>query len=146
MSACAVLCSTLFEFLPKIEPAMRYIGAGYILFLAWTVLRDSGAKKKGEKNFLRPDSVANGLIMQCVNVKVILYGITAFSTFILPFYEGITAITLFVLLLSGVGFAGTVSWAIFGSVFQKLFLERRQLINAILALALVYCALSLVIQ
>ncbi len=145
MSICAILCSMLFDILPKVEPMMRYVGAGYIFFLAWTIFRDNDSKKEEKKSFLRPDSLINGVIMQCINVKVILYGTTAFSTFILPFYEGIPLLVFFVLLLSGIGFTGSLSWAVFGSVFQKLFTERKKFINSIMVVALIYCALSLVI-
>jgi threonine/homoserine/homoserine lactone efflux protein len=49
----------------------------------------------------------------------------------------------FVVLLSLVGFAGMTCWAAFGSAFAKVFKERRKLLNGIMAILLVYCAVSL---
>ncbi|EUJ52308.1 export protein, LysE family [Listeria rocourtiae FSL F6-920] len=47
--ASAIFSATLYDFIPTIEPFMRLIGAAYILWLAWTILRDkpkcSNAKK-----------------------------------------------------------------------------------------------------
>lgn len=78
--------------------------------------------------------------MQFVNVKVILYGITALSTFVLPFHRSAGALALAVAVLVITGFVSNCIWALFGSVFQRLFTQHRKVVNAVMALALVYCA------
>lgn len=42
-----------------------------------------------------------------------------------------------------VGFSGTLCWALFGSVFRQLFSKNAKAFNIIMALLLVYCAVSL---
>ena len=47
------------------------------------------------------------------------------------------------LLLSGIGFLSTLSWTAFGSAFRRLFTEHARPVNTVMALLLVYCAVSL---
>lgn len=140
MSLCALGTAFLYDFIPTIQPVMRWIGAAYILFLAIVVFRDKGgADSEGEKN---TSGFLNGVVMQLVNVKVILYGITALSTFVLPFHRSVGALILAVLFLSVVGFAGTSCWALFGSLFQNFHARNRRAVNIVMALLLVYCAVG----
>lgn len=140
MTACAAFTSLLYEFIPQIEPVMLCAGAAYILWLAWSVWRDRPHDDK--KRVMQINSIASGMVLQFVNAKLYMYGITGMSTFILPHYKGFFALVPFVLLLSFVGFAGTVCWALFGAVFQIFFNKHSKIMNALLALLLVYCAVS----
>jgi threonine/homoserine/homoserine lactone efflux protein len=139
MSLCAIFTSALFQYIPSVTPVMKWIGALYILFLAISVFRDKPAKSD-TKQYLKPDSPITGIIMQFVNIKVIMYGITALSSFVLPYSQSLTVIVITVIILSLTGFLGTCCWAVFGSLFQRLFETRRKIINSIMALLLVYCA------
>ncbi|MGC4018554.1 MAG: LysE family transporter [Muricomes sp.] len=141
MTACAAFTSLLYKFIPAIRPVMVWLGAAYILWLAWTVWRDKPGKKK--KGMTQTNSFASGMLLQFVNIKIILYGITAMSSYILPYYHGALTIELFALLLCLIGTSGCVCWAFFGAAFEKLFTKYRRQVNAIMALLLVYCAVSL---
>lgn len=144
MSCCAAFSALLYDFIPAIEPVMLCIGAAYILWLAWTVWRD---KPHGEKKGLsQTNTFAAGMVLQFINVKVILYGITAMSSFVLPYYRGVSSVAAFVLLLSAVGFAGTLCWALFGAAFDRFFIKYSKIVNAVMALALVYCAGAMLLE
>ena len=140
MTICAAFTSLLYSFIPQIEPVMLCIGAAYILWLAWTVWRDKPHDEK--KRTMQINSIASGMVLQFVNVKVILYGITGISTFVLPYHKGFLALSPFVFLMSMVGFAGTCCWASFGAVFEVFFSKHKRILNALLSLLLVYCAVS----
>lgn len=144
MSLCALFTSLLFQYIPAITPVMKGIGAAYILFLAYVILRDKPSKGE-RKQLFTPGSIWNGMMMQFVNVKVILYGITAMSAFVLPYSQAPLIILAAVLVLSFTGFAGTCCWALFGSLFQRLFETHRKPMNLIMALLLVYCAVMTVL-
>ena len=49
----------------------------------------------------------------------------------------------FALLLAFIGFLFTLCWALFGSLFQLLFSKYARITNTLMALLLVYCAVSL---
>lgn len=141
MTACAVFTSLLYEFIPTIRPAMVWLGAAYILWLAWTIWRDKPSKKKN--GVTQTNSFLSGMLLQFVNVKIILYGITAMSSYVLPNYNGALKIEFFAVLLSLIGTSGCICWAFFGAAFEKLFNKYRRKLNIIMALLLVYCAVTL---
>ena len=66
------------------------------------------------------------------------------EAYILPYYHGQWfTLTLFALLLAFIGFCFTLCWALFGSVFKALFSKYAKVTNLVMALLLVYCAVSL---
>lgn len=140
MLVCAAFTSLLYGFVPQVEPVMLCIGGAYILWLAWTVWRDP--QHDGKKRVLQTNSIISGMVLQFINVKVILYGITGMSTFILPYYKSFFALLPFVLLMTLTGFVANCCWALFGAVFETFFNKYRKIMNAVLALLLVYCAVS----
>lgn len=141
VSACAAFSALLYASIPSIKPVMLWIGAAYILYLAWTVWRDK--PHDGKDGITQANSFLSGLLLQFVNVKIILFGITAMSSYILPYYHDAVSVALFTLLLSAIGTSGCICWAIFGAAFEKLLRKYRKPMNLIMALLLVYCAVSL---
>ncbi|MDK8189843.1 LysE family transporter [Paenibacillus sp. UMB7766-LJ446] len=142
ISCCALFSSQLYDVIPSIKPYMLCIGAIYILWLAWTIWRDK--PKKGKLARSQNNTVFSGMVLQFINIKVILYGITALSSFVLPYYRSLIIISAFVLILSFVGFVGTSCWALFGATFDKIFKKYGKVLNAIMALLLVYSAASMI--
>lgn len=62
----------------------------------------------------------------------------------MPYYQGQWGpLVFFALLLAFIGFAFTLCWSLFGSVFKLLFSKYAKITNTIMALLLVYCAVSL---
>ena len=141
MTLCAVFTTMLLQYLPAAAPVLKWVGVAYILFLAVVIFRDKPAEEK-EKQPSGSGGLLTGLVMQFVNVKLILYGITALSTFVLPYSQSGLALVGAVLVLSLVGFAGTSCWALFGFLFRRFFTERKHLVNIIMALLLVGCAVA----
>lgn len=144
MSCCGAFTSLLYDIIPSVEPFMLCIGAVYILWLAFTVWHDK--PHDGKKGISETNSFVSGMVLQFVNVKVILYGITALSSFVLPYHSSFAAIALFVIILAVTGFAGTCAWALFGAAFERFFKLHAKVLNAVMALLLVYCAVTMLIE
>lgn len=139
LSACAALGAVLFRLLPEVEPVMRGIGAAYLLWLAWSVFRSEA----GEAEERPAGGILTGMLLQFVNPKFILYGITAFSSFVLPYDDSAPTLSCAVAGLAVIGFSGSCCWAMFGAVFQRFFREHHTLAGSLMALSLVGCAASL---
>ena len=142
MGLCAAFSSLLYEFIPAVKPYMLVLGAAYILWLAWGIWRDKPHAQK-KSRFTRTNTIAAGAALQFVNVKVILYGITSLSSFVLPHYREPVDVAGFVLFLAFMGFAGTLCWAGFGAVFELFFSKYRKPFNIAMALMLAYCAATM---
>ncbi len=140
VSLCTAFSSLLSVMLPVIEMPMLFVGAGYILYLAWKTW-DSGDTIE-EK--YATSSFVTGLTLQFINPKLYIYSIVSMDAYILPHYAHNTvAIMGFILLLSFIGFVCTVLWSGFGAVFTLIFSKYAKITNGIMALLLVYCAMSL---
>lgn len=140
MLMCTFFCNALSTLIPKIKTPMLFIGAAYILYLAWKTFKSSSVIEEDERhgNFI------SGLVLQFVNPKIYIYCIVSMEAYILPYYHGEwDMLIFFALLLAFIGFAFTLLWSLFGSVFKMLFSKYAKITNAIMALLLVYCAVSL---
>lgn len=138
---CMLFCSFLNELIPKIQFPMTVIGAAYILFLAWKTFRSDGEVKEGDKNY---SGFLMGVGVQFINPKAYICTILSLESYILPVYKGQLLILVgFCLIISFAAFAATTCWTAFGSAFKKLFSKHGRIVNTVLALLLVYCAVSL---
>ncbi|MDN4075014.1 LysE family transporter [Fictibacillus terranigra] len=131
--------------IPKIEFAMTILGAVYMLYLAYKVLT-STRKTKSSETEDRNNSFTAGMLLQFINPKGLLYGLTVISTFVIPFYHSNISLLLFSMFLAFIGFLSTFSWSLFGSMFQAFLSKYRRAFNVVMALLLVYSAVSVVLE
>lgn len=140
-----LLCSyfnlLLYGWLPSIKLAMDIIGAGYMVFLAVMIV--FGPSHGGEKKDSKLNAFLPGALLQFVNPKGVLYCITVAASFVTPYYRSNLAIILFALFTTVVVYASNCLWGAFGVLFQKLLARYRTAFNIVMALLLVYCAVSL---
>lgn len=140
MALCTLFCTALSALIPAIRLPMLVLGAAYMLYLAWGTFRSSGAIQEDHAR----EGFRSGLLLQFINPKIYLYGVMSMEAYILPYYGGQLAVLLFfALLLAFIGFVFTLAWAAFGSVFRLLFSRHARAVNTVMALLLVYCAVSL---
>ena len=140
MVLCTLFCTALSALIPAIRLPMLVLGAAYMLYLAWGTFRSSDVIQEDHAR----EGFRSGLLLQFINPKIYLYGIMSMEAYILPYYSGQPAVLLFfALLLAFIGFVFTLAWAVFGSVFRLLFSRHARTVNTIMALLLVYCAVSL---
>ena len=140
MALCTLFCTALSALIPAIRLPMLVLGAAYMLYLAWGTFRSSDVIQEDHAR----EGFRSGLLLQFINPKIYLYGIMSMEAYILPYYSGQPAVLLFfALLLAFIGFVFTLAWAAFGSVFRLLFSRHARVVNTIMALLLVYCAVSL---
>jgi len=140
MSVCTAFSATLYSFLPKIKIIMQILGAVYMLYLAWKVWKSSSELSEDGG---RAAGFLSGMVLQFANPKIYIYAITAMSLYILPVYHSAAALIGFTVVLSLIGASGSFIWALFGAAFCKFFSKHTKLVNTIMVLLLVYCAVSL---
>lgn len=131
-----ITLSSIFVFLigstlPDIVIYLKYLGSAYILYLAFTIIKKPRAKTQivGIPRFW------SGFFLQFVNVKVILYGITAASAFLIPYYSDWVSYLWFDLFLIVNSVLAVWAWGLLGFFLTKLF-EKYSLIFKIIMVAL----------
>lgn len=141
MILCGLLGSFLASVVPEIRPVMTWVGAGYLLYLAWQTYR---RLPPGEGDTQKEPSYVMGIFLQLINVKIIIYGLTMFSSFILPYEQRPLFLLFYAFYLMTMGAIGNLIWAFAGNILKKFYKEHYKLVNVIMALLLVWCALRVI--
>jgi len=140
MIVCSTLNFVLVSMLPKARFWLNLFGTGYMIYLG---IHIALSKPSQPDEMSRPlNTFQGGMWMQFLNLKLILYGITVFSNFIIPFHQDLPTLTLYTVILSLVGFIATTSWAVFGVAFRAVFSNYSRVINITLGLLLIYSAIE----
>ncbi len=133
-----LLNMALASLIPGLRTWLNLLGAVYMLYLAYHIAHSQPVEEgQGGDNL---NTFRAGFLQQFVNVKVLVFGITVFSLFIVNTYHDPLSISLFALFLALVGFAASSSWAIGGNLFRKLLKEHYRAFNYVMAGLLVYTA------
>lgn len=138
-STCAVFVYGVSTFLPNLLGVMKYIGAAYIVGLSIHI----AISKRPDENTEKSASFLKGLLLQLVNVKIFLLGITALTGFITDYSTSFPVLLFFELIIATMGTLGTLTWIGAGVLLQKIYLKHFRLINIILAVFLLQCAVSM---
>jgi cysteine/O-acetylserine efflux protein len=142
MLLCGWISSTLLQVFPAFEGILRVIGALYILWLAFHTLKASYAFEEDERTSL---GFSEGLVLQVLNPKLIVYGLTLYSTFLAGVVTNYAHLLLSALIVTAVGFCSISTWTILGATIRA-HLDRprvKQVLNTALSLLLVYTAIEL---
>ncbi len=136
----AWLGSTISHLIPKIRFPMTVIGALYILYLAFKTFT---SKEKITENHKKTNFVI-GASLQFINPKAYIYSIVSMEAYVLPYFHGdILRIIFFAFILVMITLFSTLCWTGFGRLFMKLFSKYAKITNTVMAILLVYCAISL---
>ena len=140
MFLCAFGCLELARQLPAFTSVMKYIGAAYLIWLAVHIILSNtdGAESAAQSSF------GSGFLLQFVNVKIILYAVTIYTCYVLPFSQSLPVLAAAVLLNTASGVAGTLTWAMAGSVLQKYIRRYQQPFNWAMGLVLIWYAVKLI--
>ena len=143
MLVSGLFSAILLNIFPAFEPILRYVGAGYILYLAYGILK---ATYTFTENSVQAFGPVNGLTLQILNPKLIVYAFTLFSGFLASLARDILPVTLVSLVLAAISFCATSVWALFGSVIKTYlhYPRVRLATNILLSISLVYAAISLI--
>ena len=136
---CAVFVYGISTLLPRVLSVMKYVGAAYILWLAVHIAFSRPDRDSGEKSA----SFWKGFILQFVNVKIYLFGITALTSYVTNYSTALWGLVFFELVIATIGTIATLTWIGTGMVIQKTYLRYYKPINIILALTLLECVYSI---
>lgn len=139
---CAFFIFGLDSLINPIMNVLTYAGVIYILWLAYGVAVSKPDNKKSKEQ----PSFWIGFILQIVNVKIFLFGITALTGYITPYYSSLGTFLFFEMIIAAVGTIATLTWIFFGGLLQKTYLKHYRIINIVLALLLLQCAVALLLQ
>lgn len=142
----ALLCGAfnvlLRQYVPALGGAMNLLGCLYMLFLAYVIVRSKPGNGEETRDL---NSFRAGVALQFLNAKGILYALTAISTFVMPYDYSLWTLLSAAVILGGTAVLSAGSWALFGGLFSRFLSRYQRPFQAVMALMLVYGALSIYI-
>lgn len=120
---------------------LSWVGAAYILWMAWHMLRSSGVQVDSDPAY---PCFRNGVLVQLTNAKVIIYCLTTLSSYVLPYTRSFWALLAVGVFLPFTGPIANLVWLFAGASLQKLFVNYRRQVDVVMAALLALCAVSLV--
>lgn len=136
---CALIVYGVSTFLPSVLGIMKYIGASYILWLAIHIAISKPEIGSSDKSA----SFMKGFMLQFVNVKIYLFGITALTGYITDYSTAFGILLLFELFIATIGSVATLTWIGMGMLIQSFYIKNFRIINIILSLSLLECVYSI---
>ena len=106
------ISTALLSIFPVLEPVLRFAGAAYILYLAYGILK---ASYVFSENNVKPLGFLQGLALQILNPKLIVYAFTLFSGFLTGMTNNVPLLIMVAIILAAISFAATSVWALFGT-------------------------------
>ena len=132
---CAIFVYGVNSLLPNVMEVMKYIGAAYILWLAIHI----AFSKPSTENAEQSASFLKGFMLQFVNVKIYMFGVTALTGYVVGYMSSFPALLFWELVIATIGTIATCTWIGLGVLIQKFYLRHFRVINIILALTLLEC-------
>ncbi len=142
MTACAAFNLVLAALLPALLPWLRIAGAIYILWLAWKIAFPRPTGSGGDDAVPVAPGFRQGFFLQFLNPKVILFGLTTLSAFILPWTSSRVWLFGGGLFLAMACFSGVMTWTALGAIQKKVFTRQGRGVDLVMGALLAWCAYS----
>lgn len=144
IAACvmAILTHLLGNAIGEYVAWLKYVGAAYLVYLALKIYSRNG-------EIVEKDSGASffdGMVVQLTNAKMLLYELTAFSVFVLPYSNRFVDLLEVAAWLTLAGPGGNLAWLLAGSCLRGFFAQYGRLVDIISAIALIICAVWIVLS
>lgn len=135
----AMLNTLLVTVIPKILIFMQVIGTLYMLYLAYQIYQSDASNRKVHDT----GTFLSGFLMQFLNPKVLLFCMTVIPSFILPYTQAPSTLTIGVIVITMIGFLAFITWLLFGSIFRTFLQKHSKIVNVVMALFLAYSAVMI---
>ena len=144
IAACvmAILTHLLGNAIGEYVAWLKYVGAAYLVYLALKIYSRNG-------EIVEKDSGASffdGMVVQLTNAKMLLFELTAFSVFVLPYSNRFVDLLEVAAWLTLAGPGGNLAWLLAGSCLRGFFAQYGRLVDIISAIALILCAVWIVLS
>ncbi|WP_432722785.1 LysE family transporter [Staphylococcus equorum] len=121
---------------------IKIVGFIYLLYLAYSVFKHK-AKDAQQSNTYR---MRDGLLLQYMNPKTIVYVLTAIVTYVTTQNISFLATLSYTIIIALIGVSGAVAWAVMGLCFKKLLLKYEFIYKVSMSACLVVLAFMMILE
>lgn len=140
---CGLLNVLLAEKVPVLVPYLKWLGAAYMLYLAFCMVK-SGVRSGEDEEKSGEGTFRSGVLLQVLNVKSWVAALSIFSVYVIPFTTAVIAILSAAATFTFFCGLASLLWCGCGTVMQSLYRRFRLPVSIALAVMLVLCAWSAV--
>ncbi len=128
----------LLERFPVIYTTLKYVGAAYMLWLAWKIANSGPMADQPTQNAGTPMSFLGAVAFQWVNPKAWVMAVTAMATYTNP-NQYLVTVVLVTLIFGAVNIPSVSTWTVFGVGLRRFLTDPKlcRIFNITMALALV---------
>ena len=119
-------------------PYLRYLAAAYIIYLAWRTFK-SGFSSESES----APTFSSGFIVQLTNAKIILFDLSCYSAFVLPYSERFIDLLPVTALLLLAGPGANLIWLLAGGAIKPFVSRYVWTVSIVMAIVLLVCAVMM---
>ena len=154
----AAMAHALGSMLGSYVAYIKYLGAAYILYLAYRTLRSTGIRDEEDQAC----TFISGMLVQLTNAKMIVFGMMAFNMFVLPYSNRFSDLLVnmfvlpysnrfsdllvLVLFLEIAGPGANLAWLLAGGFLSRFFKDYRRQNSIVMAVLLALCAIWIALQ
>lgn len=138
-SGASIGVSALFHQHPEIYTTIKILGVLYLLFMAWSIARNSDSDESKSIHA----SFSSGVLVQILNPKAWIATLTILTQFVSSNHDYLNQVVIIGAIMITMGVLGMLIWAYFGAVLNKLLQSPKQkrVINRCLGGSLAVAAL-----
>lgn len=121
---------------------IKIVGFIYLLYLAYSVFKHD-SKDAQQSNTYR---MRDGLLLQYMNPKTIIYVLTAIVTFVTTQNISFLATLSYTIIIALIGVSGAVAWAVMGLCLKKFLLKYEFIYKISMSTCLVILAFMMILE
>jgi cysteine/O-acetylserine efflux protein len=93
-----------------------------------------------------PLRFVNGFLLQFLNVKILMLGVAAYCSFVLPYPQSVATIPIFAVTMAACAATGNLIWSGFGTLLLPLYRKYYRVFNLVMALLLFWCVYKILMM
>ncbi len=136
-------------YFPFMHLPLRILGTGYLVYLAGMILYSAFKTSDSQKEVsLIPENriFVTAVFFQFVNPKALLFGLSIFATYVLPYYQDAYHMGLAIVYLLFITTCSFMLWSGCGTILQNFIQNHKKPFNTVMAMLLLYCAINIALH
>lgn len=145
MILCGLLNTALAGFIPRIMTVLKWVGALYMIYLAFHMAKSGWEEEDGLKAQQNESTYRAGVLLQILNVKSWIAALTLFAVYVIPYPEMKIGVVTASLIITVLMVISSLLWGAFGSAMKNFIARYKKPFGIVMGLSLLYCAVTAVL-
>ena len=142
---CGGLNLALAEIMPPVVNVLKWIGAAYLLYLAYKMIRSGWEDDISVTGQQTESTYRSGFILQLLNAKSWIVSISTFAVYVIPVSQKFSTILWVAFAFVIIAGAASLLWALCGTALKNFITRYKKPFGIIMGLSLIYCAVTAVL-